>query len=262
MHASQSQPSYEFHAVSVADGIATITLRRPPLNVLNNAMMAETNAILESLLPRSDYAALVFRATGKAFCAGVDVADHAADRVADMVRLFHGIFRKLGATDALTIAAVQGAALGGGCELACFCDVVLASDKARFGQPEVQVGVFPPVAACILPAQVGLKKAVELTVLGATIEAPEAHRIGLVSQVYPADGFETGVETYLGAIRKLSRPVVRLAKRAVVESARAAWLNELERTERLYLDELMPLADAHEGIAAFLEKRAPAWKHA
>ncbi|MHC4211607.1 MAG: enoyl-CoA hydratase/isomerase family protein [Planctomycetota bacterium] len=253
---------YEHFEVSVGEGIAEITMNHPPLNVLNNPMMAELNAILEAVLAAEDLAAVVIGATGKAFCAGVDVGDHTADKVADMIELFHGIFRKLASTDALTIAAVNGAALGGGCELACFCDIVLASDRAKLGQPEVQVGVFPPVAACTLPLQVGVRKAVELNALGATLRADEAHRIGLVSHVYPAAEFDERVQAYLADIRKLSRPVVRMAKKATVLVARPSILAHLERAEHLYLEELMKLSDAHEGIAAFIEKRAPAWTHA
>jgi cyclohexa-1,5-dienecarbonyl-CoA hydratase len=254
--------NYEFLELSTGDGIAEITLNRPPVNVLHNPMMAELNGLLEKVLAEADLAAIVLKATGKAFCAGVDVADHTADKVGPMIELFHGIFRKLASTDALTIAAVNGAALGGGCELACFCDIVLASDRAKFGQPEVQVGVLPPVAACTLPLQVGVRKAVELNALGATIKADEAHRIGLVSHVFPAGEFDERVGAYLDDIRKLSRPVVRLAKKATVLVARPAILAHLERVEQLYLDDLMALSDAHEGIAAFIEKRAPAWSHA
>jgi len=248
--------------LEIAEGLATITLDRPPLNVLNVPMMTELNGLLENVLTRNDTAALLIRGSGKAFSAGVDVADHTADRVGEMIRLFHGIFRKLALTDALTIAAVQGAALGGGCELACFCDIVLASERAKFGQPEVQGGVFPPVAAVMFPPQIGIKKAIELTALGTTIDAAEAHRIGLVNQVYPAEEFEARVEGYLENIRKLSRPVVRLAKRATTLLSRDQMVAHLERTERLYLDDLMKLSDAQEGITAFMEKRAPQWRHA
>lgn len=251
-----------FLETTVSDGIATVTMNRPPLNVLNNAMMEEFNAVLERVTADTDLAAIVIRATGKVFSAGVDVADHTVEKVGDMIRMFHGIFRKLAATDALTIAAVQGAALGGGNELACFCDIVLASDRAKFGQPEVHVGVFPPVAACVLPPQIGIRKAVELTTLGATIRADEALRIGLVNQVYPSDEFEAKVDGYLDDIRKLSRPVVRMAKKATMLVARDQILSHLERAERLYLDELMTLSDSHEGIAAFMEKRPPVWRHA
>ena len=254
--------SYEFLQADVAEGIATVTLNRPPVNVMHIPMMAELNTLLETTLADANLAAVVLRANGKAFSAGVDVTDHTADKVADMIREFHGIFRKLAATDALTIAVVNGAALGGGCELATFCDIVLASDRAKFGQPEVQVGVLPPVAACILPLQIGISKALELNTIGMTVDAHDAHRIGLVNHVYPADQFDQRVDGYLNDIRKLSRPVVRMAKRATAMVTRGQVLTHLEQVERLYLDELMKLSDAHEGIAAFIEKRQPNWKHA
>ncbi len=253
---------YEFLELSVDDGIAAITLNRPPLNVLHNPMMAELNAVLETVVADMNLAAVVIAAHGKAFSAGVDVGDHAADKVGDMIDLFHGIFRKLASTDALTIAAVNGAALGGGCELACFCDLVLASHHAKLGQPEVGVGVFPPVAACTFPLQIGIRKAIELIATGQIISAEEAHRIGLVSHLYPVDDFEARVQEYLARIRQLSRPVVRLAKKATMLVAREQILSHLERAERLYIDELMALSDAHEGISAFIEKRSPAWSHA
>ncbi len=253
---------YEYFVVAGDDSVATVTMRREPLNVLHSPMMAEFNTILEATLRGSNLAAIVIRAAGRAFSAGVDVGDHAPDKVAEMIHLFHGIFRKLAATDALTIAVVQGAALGGGCELACFCDIVLASERAEFGQPEVRVGVFPPVAACVLPGQVGIKKAIELNALGGTIDAVEAYRIGLVNQLFPTEEFDERVETYLGDIRKLSRPVVRLSKRATCLVWREQVLAQLDRTEALYLDELMKLDDASEGISAFMEKRSPSWRHA
>ena len=253
---------YEFFELSVTDGIATITLDRPPLNILHNPMMAGLNEVLERVLADSDLAAVVFRHHGKAFSAGVDIGDHTQENVREMIELFHGIFRKLASTDALTVAVVNGAALGGGCELACFCDIVLSSDRSKFGQPEVHVGVLPPVAACTLPLQVGIRKAVELTALGTTIRAAEAHRIGLINQIYRTERFGEQIEAYLDGIRKLSRPVVRLAKKATTLVAREQLLAHLERVERLYLDELMRLPDAHEGVAAFIQKRPPVWSHA
>jgi len=256
-----SEAKYEFLKLDVADGIAIITMNHPPLNVLHNPMMAEFNAALETTLSGDQVAAVVIHGEGKAFSAGVDVSDHTAEKVGDMIHLFHGIFKKLAATDALTIAAVHGAALGGGCELACFCDIVLASDRAKLGQPEVQVGVFPPVAACVLPLQIGIKKAVELNAVGKTLLAQEAYDIGLVNHVYPADEFDARVAEYVAGLRKLSRPVVRMAKRATIMVAREQILQHLERSEKLYLEELMKVSDAHEGIAAFLEKRIPSWTH-
>jgi len=253
---------HEFFEVERRDGVGRIVMNHPPLNVLDNGMMEAFNDILAGMMENRDLAAIVIGAKGKAFSAGVDVADHTPEKVGDMIRLFHGIFRKLAKTDAVTIAAVGGAALGGGCELACFCDIVLASERARFGQPEVQVGVFPPVAACVLPLQVGVKKAVELNALGATIGAAEAQRIGLVNQVYPVEEFEREVEAYLDGIRKLSRPVVRMAKRSTMLAAREQMMAHLDRAEAIYLNELMKLSDAREGIEAFMARREPVWTHA
>lgn len=252
---------FEFIDVQASDGVVSITLNRPPLNVLHLAMMAEINTALEMSLADRSVGAVVFRAVGKAFSAGVDVADHSVDRVGEMIRQFHGIFRKLLATDVLTIAAAQGAVLGGGCELACFCDVVLAGERAKFGQPEVKVGVFPPVASSVFPLRMGLGRAIEMNVLGNSVDANEALRLGLVDRVFSHESFDASVDAYVAQVRQLSRPVMRLAKRAVFLAAREQILSHLERAESLYLNELMKLRDAHEGIAAFLEKREPNWTH-
>lgn len=254
--------SYQFFNVGTAEGIATITMNRPPLNILNNAAMAEFNALLEPLAANTELAAIVLRGAGKAFSAGVDVADHTAEKIGEMIPLFHGIFRKLAATDAMTVAVVHGAALGGGCELACFCDVVLASEKATFGQPEIRLGALAPVAASVLPLRIGSFKTIEMLALGGSIPADEARRIGLANQVFADDALDAQVDAFLNSLRSLSRPVVRLAKKSASHAIRRQVLADLERNERLYLDELMTLSDAGEGIQAFMEKRSPRWRHA
>ncbi len=126
----------------------------------------------------------------------------------------------------------------------------------------LHVGVFPPVAAAVLPWRVGIGKAIELVSLGATISATEAHRIGLVNQLFPADEFHKKVAAYIDSIRGLSRPVVRMAKQATMVGMRAETLKRLEEAEKIYLDQLMQLHDAHAGIEAFMEKRSPEWSHA
>ena len=134
--------SYQHIQMEMKEGLATIILNREPLNVLNIAMMKEINQALDSLKGEK-FKLLLFKARGKAFSAGVDVGEHLGDQVEEMIEVFHGIFRRMDALPAVSIASVQGAALGGGCELALYCDLVLASEKAKFGQPEIQVGVFP-----------------------------------------------------------------------------------------------------------------------
>jgi cyclohexa-1,5-dienecarbonyl-CoA hydratase len=250
---------YQNISFEVASGVARLTFKRPPLNVLNIAMMREVNATLDGL----DQAAtkvLVFAAEGKAFSAGVDVSEHTADKVNEMLEVFHGIFRRLDQMDMPTLAVVQGAALGGGCEVALFCDLVVASEKAKFGQPEIKVGVLPPIAAAILPRLAPHKKALELLLTGETIDAAEAYRLGLVNQVVPVEQLPAAADEMIGKLTALSGVVLRMTRRAARLGGQGTFGEALRGIESLYLNELMKTQDANEGLAAFLEKRAPVWK--
>lgn len=249
--------SSETIQLRVQDRTAWITLDRPPLNILDISMMEALDAALERALPKSDF--VVFQGA-KAFCAGADVADHAPERVGKMLRAFHAVFRRLAAADCLTIAAVQGYCLGGGMELATFCDFVLAAESAQFGQPEIKLGCYPPVAMVTLPRLIGMQAAMHLILTGCQISATEAHRLGLVTRVVPDQDLSTGVETLLGELRALSQSVLRLAKRTLARLHSTDFLKQLEEAERVYLSELMQTHDAQEGIRAFLEKRKSVWK--
>ncbi len=246
----------------VSDGVARLTLNKPPLNVLDIAMMHEINAALVELEDNISIKVLVFEAAegSKAFCAGVDVTDHTADKVDEMIEVFHRIFRLLDEMEMPTVAVVGGAALGGGCELALFCDTVIASEKASFGQPEIQVGVFPPVAAVSLPEIVGPKKTLEMMLTGDRIRAAEAERLGLVNKVVPMEELKAAAEEFVAKLAKLSGIVLRLTKRAVRIGSVGSFSEGLEAVEELYLGPLMATEDAHEGLAAFVEKRSPVWK--
>jgi len=243
-------------------GLERITLDRPPLNILDVPMLEALDAALARVAEDSGVTAVLLTGAGKAFCAGVSVADHTADRVEGMIRSFHGVIDRLLRLECPVIAAVNGAALGGGCELAVSCDVVLVKEGARLGQPEIKLGVFPPAAAVLLPRLVGRQRAMDLVLSGRTFGAGEAVSLGLAARAIPADEFDDAVEKYASEIASLSRPVLRLAKRAVHEGASGAAVDAMRSVERIYLEELMALQDAHEGLAAFMEKRAPAWKEA
>ena len=251
---------YENIRLEREGGVATLTLDKPPLNVLDIAMMEEMNEALKGLEEDQTLKALVIRADNKAFSAGVDISDHTEDKVDEMIRVFHDIFHHMRAIRAPIIAAVKGAALGGGCEVAISCDIVLASEKAKFGQPEIQVGVFPPIAAVVLPHLTGRQKALELVLTGDIIRAEEAHRIGIVNHVYPFDEFDERVDEFVQKLAGLSAPVLQMTKCSVVESMGQPFDEAVTIVERLYLDELMETEDAHEGLAAFLDKRKPEWK--
>ena len=241
-------------------GVAKITLNHPPVNIMDIATMREINAALESLQDDRESKVVLFAATGKAFCAGVDVKDHTADKVGEMVEVFHRIFRLMWSLDVPTVAAVNGAALGGGCELVTFCDMVIASEKATFGQPEIQVGVYPPVAAVTFPRLMPQMKAMELLLLGGVIGAEEAERLGIVNRVVPVESFDEEVSSFVGRLASLSGIVLRLTKRAALQGLALGFEEALGLSEDLYLKQLMKTEDATEGLQAFMEKRKPVWK--
>lgn len=242
-------------------GVARITLARPPLNILTIAMMEAINEALEEVARQPTLKALVLAAEGKAFSAGVAIEDHMGDRVKPMLHAFHQIFRHLHALDCPSVAVVQGPALGGGAELATFCDLVIASATATLGQPEIKVGVFPPIAALHYPTRVGAARALQLLLSGQVVPARDAERIGLVDRVVPPGELDAAVTAALGAFTDKSAVVLRLTKRAVREAREDGFEAALARLEALYADELMRTEDAAEGLRAFVEKRPPVWKH-
>lgn len=242
------------------EGVAFVTLNRPPLNWLNLEMMEEINTYFESLKQETTLKLLVIQATGKAFSVGVEVADHLGDLGPKMIETFHKMFKQMDELGVPSIAAVQGAALGGGCELAIYCDMVIATEKAKFGQPEIQVGVFPPIAALIFPRMIGRKKAMELILAGETITSQEALSIGLINKVVPEASFQEEFNAFLGKFKKLSGVVLKLTKKATLAGLNDDTLQGLKAIEKVYLDQLMKTEDATEGLKAFLEKRTPTWK--
>ena len=169
--------------VSRKDRVGRITLDRPPLNVVDLAMARDLAAAAARLESAPDLCAVVIEARGRAFCAGVEVRDHMPDRGAEMVHEFHRACLSVGAIETPTVAVVDGAALGGGCELTLMCDLVWAGAAATFGLPEIRLGVFPPLAAVALPRYVPPHVAAELILTGRTLTATEAHAVGLVNHV-------------------------------------------------------------------------------
>jgi len=239
--------------------VARVVLQRPPVNVLNIEMLAELERTFREL-PASEPAVVVLAGDGRAFCAGVDITDHTEDRVGGMLEIFHSVFAAMAVLDVPLIAQVQGAALGGGCELITACDIVLASRSAKFGQPEIQVGSFPPVAAVELQRVVGPRRAAEMIFTGEPWTADEAAAAGLVNRVYPDEEFAQRTEEFVQLVSRHSRPVLSFTKQALTLSQGRTLAEALPELEVLYLDKLMQTQDAREGLQAFMDKRPPRFR--
>ncbi len=244
-----------------SDKVASICINRPPLNILNQETLIELNMALEAARNDASVSVVVIRGAGdKAFCAGVDIKDHLPENVGSTLNVFNRVFYSLERLDKPTIAVVQGFALGGGCELAIACDIVVASDNAQFGQSEIKVGAIPPVAVALLPKLVGRKKAFELIMTGESIAADEAKRIGLVNSVVSPEKLDQATDDMIGRLSQISPIVLRITRMALRESIDMRYLEGLDKVTDTYLNVLMRTEDAVEGIKAFLEKRKPQWK--
>ncbi len=236
-----------------------LTLNAPKANILDSKMLAGIGSALDEFGGSSALKAIVFEGAGKHFCFGASVEEHQADQAAGMLKSFHGLFLRLSAMAVPTVAIVRGQCLGGGLELAAYCSWIFANPSARFGQPEIKLAVFPPMASVLLPWRLGGGHALDLCVSGRSIDAEEGKRMGLVHTIAedPAAEFETFFTEQLAG---LSASSLRIAERAVRLPLARALEQDLPELEKLYLDDLMKTHDANEGITAFLEKRAPLYK--
>lgn len=243
------------------DGVARICINRPPLNILNSETLMELTMALERARSDSSIFLVVISGSGdRAFSAGVDIRDHLPDKVNSTLSIFNKVFYTLRGLDKPTVAVVNGVALGGGCELAIGCDMIIASEKAQFGQPEITVGAIPPVAVVLLPKLIGPTKALELILTGDVITAAEAQRIGLVNKVVPPEKLDASLREFTDKLREKSPIVLKLTRMSLSRILDIDFKKELEETTELYLNLLMRTEDAVEGLKAFMEKRKPQWK--
>ncbi len=251
----------------VEDGVGVVTIHRPrQLNALNSKTLLELLELLEDVRIQGTVRALVLTGSGdKAFVAGADIAEMAGMDVAQARRfadLGHRVFQRMENLDVPSIAAVNGWALGGGCELALACDLVYASEKARFGQPEVNLGIIPGFGGTQrLSRRIGLMRAKEMIFSGDTYDAARAREMGLVLEVVPAEKL---LDVVMEKARKIAaKPAVAVgqAKRAV-QAAASADVHTGGELERQAFALLFGTADAREGVTAFLEKRPARFKGA
>lgn len=248
--------------VGRSGNVLTLTLDRPPLNVLDIPTIEALAAALDAAAADKELSVVHIRGAGtRGFSAGVDVADHTPGRIRPMLDAFHRVFRTLNRMDPVSVAEVFGACLGGGCELATMCDVTIAAEDARIGQPEIELACFPPVAAAAFGGLIGPKRAADLILTGRIVDGKEAERIGLVSRAVPAVSLAEEARRLVDALGAKSRPVLALTKRALRACHPGAFEKSLAEAERIYLEDLAATEDMKEGMAAFMAKRKPVWKH-
>lgn len=253
--------SYETISLTVADRIATITVNRPDkLNALNDRVIAELGDAIDSARENADVGGVILTGAGRAFIAGADISelvDHGAVSAKALAQRGQDVFRRYESSRKPTIAAVNGFALGGGCELAMACHMRIASETAKFGQPEVRLGLIPGYGGTQrLPRLIGKGRALQLLLTGETIDANEAYRLGLVNRVVPANELIATATTMLRTILA-NGP---LAVAYCIESVNRGYdltLDEALTLEATAFGLLAGTDDKREGTQAFLEKRPP-----
>jgi enoyl-CoA hydratase len=254
---------YETILVEREERVGLITLNRPQaLNALNSQVMIEVTTAATEFDNDPDVGAIVITGSAKAFAAGADIKEMADLTFADAFGAdFFAAWDKLAAVRTPTIAAVAGHALGGGCELAMMCDLLIAADTAKFGQPEIKLGVLPGMGGSQrLTRAIGKAKAMDLILTGRTIGAEEAERSGLVSRVVPADDLLKEVKAVATAISQLSLSATRMAKEAVNRAFESTLAEGLLYERRLF-HSTFATDDQSEGMAAFIEKRPAKFTH-
>lgn len=255
--------SYETILVTRNDRVGTITLNRPQaLNALNTALMREVTAAAAEFDDDPGIGAIVITGSAKAFAAGADIKEMSELSFSEVYEAdLFGAWGKLAALRTPLIAAVAGYALGGGCELAMICDVLIAADTAKFGQPEIKLGVLPGMGGSQrLTRAIGKAKAMDLILTGRTIDAAEAERSGLVSRVVPADTLLDEAAAVATTISQMSRSAARMAKEAVNRAFESSLAEGLLYERRLFHSSFAT-DDQTEGMAAFIAKRPPAFTH-
>jgi cyclohexa-1,5-dienecarbonyl-CoA hydratase len=253
----------DFHFVKVRfEGeVARITLDRPDHNLLNERMLAELASGINTLGERNEIKLMILDSAAKTFCGGIEIGEYTPRRVFQLLDAFHGAFAAMLDTSKPLLVVVNGPAYGGGAELAALGDLVIATPKARFAQPEIKLGVFPPLAAAVLPYILGPKQALELVLTGEAMSAERARELGLVNWLVPEAELEKKVDEVVSRVTAQSGPVLTMAKKAILGSLGLPLRDGVRNSMKVFLNELAELEDSQEGLRALVEKRAPKWKN-
>jgi cyclohexa-1,5-dienecarbonyl-CoA hydratase len=257
----RSPEEFQFIKQRVEDGVARMTLNRPEHNLLNESMLRELADGIAGVAYHDEVKLIVLDSACKVFCGGIDVGEYTSERVFQMIDAFHSVFTGMMEISKPVLCVVNGPAIGGGAELAAFGDLVIATPKARFAQPEITIGVFPPLASTILPFLVGPKVALELVLLGEPVTAERALELGLVNRLVPEAQLETTVNDLIARVTSHSGPVLTMAKKAILGGMGLSLRDGLKNSMNIFLNELYRLEDSQEGLRALVEKRKPNWKN-
>jgi cyclohexa-1,5-dienecarbonyl-CoA hydratase len=243
--------------------VCEIVLNTPPANILTAKMMAEIDAQLTLEIANTARKLIVFSGEGKHFSFGASVEEHTADKVGDMLPAFHSLMGNILAHPVPTMARVSGQCLGGGFELALVCSFIMADEGAKFAVPEIQLGVFPPVAALLIPRIAGSLLAADMVLTGSAKTATELKQAGLVTKLSTKGELDSDIEAFIEKqILPKSASSLRFAHSATRMDLSTFYNENIGALEALYLNELMSSTDANEGIGAFIEKRQVEWKNA
>jgi len=252
---------FQFVKMRFDGGVARMTLNRPEHNLLNEAMLREMADGISFAGERDEVKLILLDSACKVFCGGIDIGEYTSQRVFQMLDAFHAAFAGMLEVAKPVVCVVNGPAIGGGAELAAFGDLVIATPKARFAQPEITIGVFPPLASTVLPFLVGPKTALELVLTGEAVTAERALELGLVNRLVPETQLEQTVKELVGRISGHSGPVLTMAKKAILGGMGLSLRDGLKHSMNIFLNELYRLEDSQEGLRALVEKRKPNWKN-
>jgi cyclohexa-1,5-dienecarbonyl-CoA hydratase len=260
----QGNEDFKFIRWDATGIVAHLTLNRPKQNIMNIEMLREMANAIEGLSPREDVRMILLDAAPECegfFSLGVGAEGYTSQMVFQMMDAFHNVFRAMMDISKPVLAVVDGVASGAGAELAAFCDLVVATEHAQFRQPEIKLGVFPPLGAVVYPRVIGPRRAMELLLTGDPINASQALEMGLVNRVVPRGQLQETVDKLVQRISDQSGPVLQLLKRVVFEGTWRPFDQALKRAQDIYLNQLFELEDSQEGLRALIEKRKPVWKN-
>jgi cyclohexa-1,5-dienecarbonyl-CoA hydratase len=252
---------FQYVKSRIDSGVARLTLSRPEHNLLNEAMLRELADGIVYAGEQSDIKLIVLDSACKVFCGGIDIGEYTSQRVFQMLDAFHAVFSAMLEVGKPVVCVVNGPAIGGGAELAAFGDLIIATPKARFAQPEISIGIFPPLASTILPYLVGPKVALELVLTGEPVTAERALELGMINRLVPESQLEQTVADLVNRINSHSGPVLMMAKKAILGGMGLSLRDGLKQSMSIFLNELYRLDDSQEGLRAIIEKRKPNWKN-